>query len=81
MGVLGEVDCCVAVAGVGGDWGENDGFIFLRRGVEAMPFAVSFERETEHMDRWLSRLDVCCQGLERLDSDGDLFMTKAFRVV
>lgn len=46
-----------------------------------MALAVGFKCQTEHMNGWLSWLDVCLQGLERFDPDGYLFMTEAFGIV
>ena len=81
MRVLGEVDGGIAVLGIGCDWGENDGFVLVRRGIEAMTFAVGLKCQTEHVNRWLSWLDVCFQGFERFDPDGYLLMTEAFGIV
>ena len=79
--MLGEVDGCIAVLGIGRNWGEDDGFVLVRRSIEAMTLAVGFECQTEHMNGWLSWLDVCFQGLERFDPDGYLFMTEAFGII
>ena len=79
--MLGKVDCCIAVLGIGCDRGENYGFVLVRRSIDAMTLAVGLKCQTEHVNGWFSWLDVCCQGFERFDDDGYLFMTEAFGIV
>ena len=59
--MFGKVNGCIAVLGIGCDWGENDGLVLVRRCVETMTLAVGFKYQTEHVNGWLSWLDVCFQ--------------------
>lgn len=81
MRVSGKVDGGIAVPGIGCGWCEKDGFVLVRRSIDAMTLAVDFKCQTEHVNGRLGRLDVCFQGFERFDPDGHLFMTEAFGIV